>query len=225
MKTRKSFVGRFFNENINKIESLSHFRFIKQIIKKLRTFGVKEKFIIQIIEKIINTKYHEYISVKNIWIKISSDFNVFHELIDPEARILFSSIYINIPIIFLKKRSVVFWKIKTKPEVLIKTTLGQKHHTIYEKHSFFIDFLDSFIGEYVKIKNLRDLLSYIKKENHKFTIIKITKILDKKSKQEKNHRILKIKEDDYTYEFDISRYIPVNIENLNYINDTKSAFA
>ncbi|MEZ7821042.1 MAG: hypothetical protein QMB51_01910 [Patescibacteria group bacterium] len=155
-----SIVGKVVLKNIAKIDSRKIYVFLISFIKKLRTYGIKEKYIANILEDFFEKKYWNFIQLDHIWLLLNKEYSINYELIDPESRILESSLFINIPLDFLKKSYIRFWSIDNNFIESFNNNIAsplKKDDVIMPTSHEFLILINKYIGNVFKLSQIRDL--------------------------------------------------------------------
>ena len=155
-----SIVGKFLLKNIAKIDSKKTYFFLMLLIVKLRKYGIKERYIAKILSDFFENKYWNFIEINNIWILLNDNYHITHELIDPESRILESSLFINIPLDFLKKSYIRFWSIDNNFIESFNNNIAsplKKDDVIMPTSPEFLILINKYIGNVFKLSQIRDL--------------------------------------------------------------------
>lgn len=163
----RSFVGRFFNKYSFTLSNQNEKNNILKLIDLFRKYGIKERFIVLILEDFINNKYFNFIKFENIFIKINDKYYIEYELTDPESRILDSNLFINIPLIFLKKSYINLWEIN---DDFVKSfnynsaiPLKLNNNTIPNAPEFLI-IIKEYIGNNFKLSQIRELFHRLERK-------------------------------------------------------------
>lgn len=174
MINHRSFVGRFINKNSVLFSDVKIKNYIFILIEILRDHGIKEKFIVLILQDFVNKKFFNFIKIQNVFIKISNHYFIDYELTDPESRFFDSYVFINIPIEYVKKNCRKFWKLSDSFINFFDKSKGnieKKNSNIIQPE--FLTIIKHFLGNIFKIDDFIVLIHDLQSKENKMNFYKI----------------------------------------------------